>query len=88
VAATSHKAIANLLGEIEAAAGPFAGVKKSSEDNRESRYDSDRIRSEDRTAAIAAGSDDLIAGTAWLWSDARCAMRSTCCSSTRPARCR
>jgi uncharacterized protein len=70
VAATSHKAIANLLREIEAAAGPFAGVKKSSEDNPESRYDSDRIRSEDKTAAIAAGSDDLIAGTAWLWSDA------------------
>jgi uncharacterized protein len=70
VAATSHKAIANLLREIEAAAGPFAGVKKSSEDNPDSRYDSDRIRSEDKTAAIAAGSDDLIAGTAWLWSDA------------------
>lgn len=71
VAATSHKAIHNLLEQVEeAAAGPFGGVKKSSEDNPESRYESAAIRSEDSKAAIAGARHDLIAGTAWLWADA------------------
>ncbi len=73
VAATSHKAIQNLLREVEAAAAEighaFSGVKKSSDGNPESRYDTDRIRSEDDKAAIVSASDHLIAGTAWLWAD-------------------
>jgi uncharacterized protein len=73
VAATSHKAIQNLLREVEAAAAEighaFSGVKKSSEGNPESRYDSARIRSEDDKAAILSAADHLIAGTAWLWAD-------------------
>ena len=75
--ATSHKAIHNLLDEVEAAAKEerlqFRGLKKSSSDNAESTYDSDSISSADKTEAFTgAGVDTLLfAGTAWLFADKR-----------------
>jgi uncharacterized protein len=71
VVATSHKAIANLLREIEECADEerfdFRGWKKASDDE-DNNYDSDRI-----TSAKQPPADDedgqilLYAGTAWLW---------------------
>lgn len=74
VTATSHKAIHNLLDEVETAAKEegvsFRGLKKSGkEDDEESTYDNDFIRSETKIDAFAqAGTDVLLfAGTAWLF---------------------
>ncbi len=68
VASNTHKAIHNLLREVEKAAREdevtFKGVKKSSSGNRESRYDGTFI-----TSANDVVPDDevqLYAGTAWL----------------------
>jgi uncharacterized protein len=77
VTATSHKAIHNLLDEVERAAAEeglsFHGLKKSSADNAESRYDSASIASDNTTDAfVLAGRDTLLfAGTAWLFADSR-----------------
>jgi RecB family nuclease, putative, TM0106 family len=77
VAATSHKAIHNLLDEVEkAAAGEglqFRGLKKSSAENPESPYNSASIGSTDKFDAFtAAGADTLLfAGTAWFFADER-----------------
>ena len=73
VTATSHKAIHNLLDEVERAAKEeglrFRGLKKSSSDNAESLYDSASIASAGEIRAFAnAGPDTLLfAGTAWLF---------------------
>ena len=72
VAATSHKAIHNLLAEVEEAAAEeglrFRGLKKASTGNDESFYDSPSITSATDTAAFAAASDAMLfAGTAWLF---------------------
>jgi uncharacterized protein len=73
VAAQSHKAIHNLLSEIEKVAREtglsFRGVKKSSE-NTESVYEGDFIKSESQFAGIIEAADriQLLAGTAWLFS--------------------
>jgi predicted RecB family nuclease len=74
VAAQSHKAIHNLLNEIEKFAREtglrFRGLKKSSGDNPESVYEGDFIKSEaqfDRFVGEASGVK-LLAGTAWLFS--------------------
>jgi uncharacterized protein len=73
VTATSHKAIHNLLDEVEKAAKEeglrFRGLKKSSNEKGESRYDSASIASADKVDAFAgAGADTLLfAGTAWLF---------------------
>ncbi|HKU85164.1 MAG TPA: TM0106 family RecB-like putative nuclease [Casimicrobiaceae bacterium] len=73
VTATSHKAIHNLLDEVERAAKDeglqFRGLKKSSGDNAESLYDSPSIASADANRDFAgAGPDTLLfAGTAWLF---------------------
>jgi predicted RecB family nuclease len=68
VAATSHKAIHNLLGAVEEAAGDldFRGLKKAGSGNPESHYESPRIAC---TAANSAfpGEAQLLAGTPWLW---------------------
>jgi uncharacterized protein len=69
VASTSHKAIHNLLDAIEQAARregiTFAGLKKSSSGNPESRYEGSFITSQDDVEP----NDDvqLYAGTAWLF---------------------
>src|SRR5262249_41454925 len=69
VAATSHKAIANLLQEIEACAeeeqSDFRGWKKKVSDE-ENNYNSARITS----AANPPDDGDILlfAGTPWLWS--------------------
>lgn len=76
VAATSHKAIHNLLHEVEIAADEqhvdFRGWKKCSNDNPESEFSSrlDRsfIENEPNTHAFPAPEDvRLVAGTAWLY---------------------
>ncbi|HJU21169.1 MAG TPA: AAA domain-containing protein, partial [Casimicrobiaceae bacterium] len=77
VTATSHKAIHNLLDEVECAAKEeglrFRGLKKSSGDNAESRYESASIASTDKTEAFANAAPDalLFAGTGWLFADKR-----------------
>jgi uncharacterized protein len=73
VTATSHKAIHNLLDEVERAAAEeglrFGGLKKSSSDNVESRYDGVSVSSTDKIEAFTGASADtlLFAGTAWLF---------------------
>ncbi|HEU5189353.1 MAG TPA: TM0106 family RecB-like putative nuclease [Methylomirabilota bacterium] len=74
IASQSHKAIHNLLGEIEQVALQegiaFKGLKKSSADNPESEYHGALITSESDNARFArAGAEvRLMAGTAWLFS--------------------
>jgi uncharacterized protein len=68
VVATSHKAIVNMLDEIDACADEegldFRGWKKAG-DGEEDNYASDAIVSSDKPPRDAEL--DLIAGTAWLW---------------------
>jgi hypothetical protein len=80
VAATSHKAIHNLLHEVETAAHEqrvdFRGWKKCSNDNPESEFSSrlDRsfIENEPDTHAFPPPEDvRLVAGTAWLYAPER-----------------
>jgi uncharacterized protein len=74
IAAQSHKAIHNLLDEIETVARDsgvrFKGLKKSSGANSESEYDGELIKSDpDNSTFAGAGPDvQLFAGTAWLFS--------------------
>jgi uncharacterized protein len=72
VASTSHKAIHNLLDEVEAAAAEagldFKGLKKASSGNPESLYESEHIESVE--AASACTGCELTAGTAWLFARA------------------
>ena len=77
VASTSHKAIHNLLGEIEDVAASrgvaIRGLKKSSSGNPESVYESrtGAIESLDDNAACAGTPGvNLVAGTAWLFANA------------------
>ena len=72
VAATSHKAIHNLLEAVEEAAAEmglaFAGLKKAGADNPESRFTSAHIRSSADGRDFPPGADvRLVAGTSWLW---------------------
>ncbi len=73
VAATSHKAIHNLLDEIERAAGQegvrFRGLKKSTAGSAETEYAGESIASiaEPGKLVAAAARVDLVAGTAWLF---------------------
>jgi uncharacterized protein len=75
VAATSHKAIHNLLDEVEKAAAEeglrFRGLKKSS-GNDESAYEGKCVTSAKDVAAFARARPDvlLFAGTAWLFAHA------------------
>ena len=74
VAAQSHKAIHNLLNEIEKFAREnglsFRGLKKSTDDNPDSIYEGDFIKSEPQVKRIVEAADrvQLLAGTAWLFS--------------------
>ncbi len=67
VASTSHKAIHNLLGEIEEAALRHRGLKKSSQGNDESIYTSRHITSEEEIEPFLDPEVRLLAGTAWLF---------------------
>ncbi len=73
VAATSHKAIHNLLAEVEKTAAQeglrFRGLKKASAGNDESFYDGRSIANATDVADFAAAATDflLFAGTAWLF---------------------
>jgi len=71
VASTSHKAIHNLLDEIEVAAKELAvrfwGLKKATPGNDESVYESRHIQSAEGIGSFAVSAVDLIAGTAWLF---------------------
>jgi uncharacterized protein len=65
VASTSHKAIHNLLDEVEHTGVSFRGLKKRT-DNPDSVYTSAHVTSTARNADFP-GDVDLIAGTSWLW---------------------
>jgi predicted RecB family nuclease len=67
VSSTSHKAIHNLLREIEAAApGGYLGLKKGTPSNPESVYEGVWIETKDK-ADFADPEVQLVAGTAWLF---------------------
>jgi predicted RecB family nuclease len=73
VAATSHKAIHKLLQEIEEAAAEtdlsFRGLKKASNDNPESAFESAHIESStDNDDFPPSAAIRLLAGTPWLFS--------------------
>lgn len=69
VTANSHKAIHNLLDEVEKVADlcgvPFIGAKKATKDDPETHYDKGRIGSEFKS--IARSDAKLVAGTAWAF---------------------
>src|SRR3989441_11688701 len=73
VAAPSHKAIHNLLAEVEKAAREeglaFRGLKKASDGNDESFYKGRSIADVTSVDAFAGARSDvrLFAGTAWLF---------------------
>jgi uncharacterized protein len=73
VAAASHKAIHNLLDEVEKAAREerlqFRGLKKASDNSDESFYQGSFVTNETKVAAFADTGPDvlLFAGTAWLF---------------------
>jgi len=73
VAAQSHKAIHNLLYEIEKVAGEdgvsFRGLKKSTDGNPESEYDGEFIKHDSEISKVVDASSNiqLLAGTAWLF---------------------
>jgi predicted RecB family nuclease len=73
VAANAHKAIHNLLDEVEKVAAAegveFSGLKKSSASNAESRYEGAFFTSANDAAAFEQPEEpvQVMAGTAWLW---------------------
>ena len=73
VAATGHKAIANLLDAVEQTAREqgfsFRGLKKSSGEGTDSHYEGAFVESDSSNAAFEPPEDDvqLVAGTAWLF---------------------
>lgn len=73
VTATSHKAIHNLLDEVHRAAAQegvaFRGLKKASQDNDESRYETASVKSVNDNKAFANAPSGILlfAGTAWLF---------------------
>ncbi len=67
VAATSHKAIHNLLDEIVAAGLDVPALKKRSGGNPESVYERGPIESRDDVDAFLDPGVRLLAGTAWLF---------------------
>ena len=67
VASTSHKAIHNALDEIEEAGLGCRGLKKCTDGNPESEYESDHIESEAEISPFLDPDVRLVAGTAWLF---------------------
>jgi uncharacterized protein len=70
IASQSHKAIHNLLAEVEADAietgVEFHGLKKSTGDDPETVYEGPRISSEPDAEVIFESHHELVAGTSWL----------------------
>jgi predicted RecB family nuclease len=75
VTSNSHKAIHNLLDEVERVAKErgvkFAGLKKCTEDKPETEYRGTFIASSDKIDDFLDPNVRLIAGTSWLFADAR-----------------
>ncbi len=73
VAANSHKAVHNVLDAVEKHAAELAfafdGIKKASRNNEDSVYEGSFISSEFTNPEVAGAGAQLIAGTAWLFSD-------------------
>jgi predicted RecB family nuclease len=67
VAAPSHKAIHNLLDEIEKASRPRRALKKWTAGDPDTRYDGKWIENEDDIAPFQDEEVRLLAGTAWLF---------------------
>ncbi|MGH3133400.1 MAG: TM0106 family RecB-like putative nuclease [Gaiellaceae bacterium] len=71
IASQSHKAIHNLLSEIEADAVAegvsFRGLKKSTGGNEESVYEGPLVTSEPEAEAFFDSDHELVAGTSWLY---------------------
>jgi uncharacterized protein len=67
VVAPTHKAIHNLLDEVEAAASPLRALKKCSPGDPETRYEGAWIENEDELAPFLDPEVRLLAGTAWLF---------------------
>lgn len=93
VTSNSHKAIHNLLDEVEVVAREgdywFRGLKKSGSDDDSvfrSNLTNPMIEACGKNDDCADPSIRLVAGTAWLFSDAAMISRSTTSSSTRRAK--
>jgi len=71
VTSNSHKAIHNLLDEVVKHAAPFVGLKKCTEDKPETEYRGKFIANSDKLDDFLDPSVQLIAGTSWLFADAR-----------------
>lgn len=73
VSSNSHKAIHNLLQDVEQVAlqdnHPFSGVKKSTEDAPETHFGGRFIQDVFAADEVDLRSHQLIAGTAWLFSE-------------------
>jgi uncharacterized protein len=67
VTAPTHKAIHNLLGEIEAVARPVTGLKKCSAGDPETKYEGAWVENEDGIEPFRDPETRLLAGTAWLF---------------------
>jgi predicted RecB family nuclease len=67
VVAPTHKAIHNLLDEIEAAANPVRALKKCSAGDPDTKYEGAWIENEDELAPFLDQEVRLLAGTAWLF---------------------
>ena len=67
VVAPTHKAIHNLLDEIEAAASPVSALKKCSPGDPDTKYEGAWIENEDELASFLDREVRLLAGTAWLF---------------------
>ncbi|MGH7448678.1 MAG: DEAD/DEAH box helicase, partial [Longimicrobiales bacterium] len=71
VAAMSHKAIHNLLEEVEAVAAeeavPFRGLKKGTRGDEDTQFHGDRFENGDDPKECERSDANLIAGTSWLF---------------------
>jgi predicted RecB family nuclease len=67
VTAPTHKAIHNLLGEIETVARPVTALKKCSAGDPETKYEGAWVENEDAIEPFVDPETRLIAGTAWLF---------------------
>ncbi|HEY8164058.1 MAG TPA: TM0106 family RecB-like putative nuclease, partial [Gemmatimonadaceae bacterium] len=75
VTSTSHKAIHNLLNDVERVVKrehvTFVGLKKCSKDAPETEFNGDFITNSDDIDAFVDPKVQLVAGTAWLFADPR-----------------
>jgi uncharacterized protein len=71
VTALSHRAINNLLAEVETAAAEanlaFSGARKAGAENHQRVPDGGQIANVAENGAITGGAHDLVAGTTWLF---------------------